>query len=443
MNKPIMKSIFCHKKGCKHVADELLLEKEVQGMKFHLYFKISLIAYLLISDHFIAAGGHLYKMHMLTLYLAFLVIDFLLLHRLKHKKSLKLTAVTCLAMDTALIIILPFLWYLPAQVQGASSVFLLKTSMPLVALGFIAINAMAVRPQYPAIMSVNATLVSAFLYYYGASDPNVVFSTNLVDTYLGDSQSTILYIINSLSFLLFGAGLSFLTWNFRKTIKEVVNLEKANTQMGRYFSPQVASRIAQAENDFLQPGGKKQHVAVMFMDIRNFTKMSEELTPLEVTQFLSDYHNRIVKIIFQYGGTLDKFMGDGIMATFGTPETGVDDLARALEAGVAIKHAMVKLNLERTEKGLPIIGQGIGLHFGEVIAGNIGTEDRLEYTVIGDTVNIASRLESACKETGANFIISQIVKNQLQDRHPTLALGPIKMKGKKDPMELFSVQTEN
>ncbi|MDX2471641.1 MAG: adenylate/guanylate cyclase domain-containing protein [SAR324 cluster bacterium] len=436
-----MKSIFCHKKACKHVADDVLLEKEVQGMKFHLYFKISLIFYLFASDFLIAHGDHAYKAHVHFLYATFLIIDFLLLHRLKHKKNITLTGVTCMLMDTALITILPFLWYAPLYAEGASSVFLLKTSMPLVAIGFIAINAMAIRPQYPAIMSINATLVSAFLFFFVTSDPNIVLSNNLVDTYYGASQSPVLYWVNSLGFLLFGAGLSFLTWNFRKTIKEVVNLEKANTQMGRYFSPDVASRIAQAENDFLQPGGKKQHVAVMFMDIRNFTKMSEELTPLEVTTFLSDYHNRIVKIIFQYGGTLDKFMGDGIMATFGTPETTDDDLSRALEAGVAIKAAMVQLNLERDAKGLPPIGQGIGLHFGEVIAGNIGTEDRLEYTVIGDTVNIASRLESACKETGANFIISGIVNDQLQNRHPTLSLGPINLKGKKDPMELFSVQT--
>jgi len=436
-----MASIFCHKHSTKNAVDELLLQKEVLGMKVHIYFKVFLLLYLLMTEFLLPVSIEV-KVSMTLLYAGILLIDAFFHHQLSHKKSIKAIGVASLVVDVFLISHLPFIWYHSVGgLEAISPVFLLKTSMPYLAIGFIAINAFAIQPLYPLVMSFAAFAVNGFLYFYVLSVAPEVFTNDLALGTVGPEVNPVLYWITSFSFLLFGVGMSYLAWMFRQSLSEAVNLEKANTQMGRYFSPEVAGRIASAEKDFLKPGGRRQKVAVMFIDIRNFTAMSESLAPEEVTSFLSDYHNRIVKVIFKHGGTLDKFMGDGIMATFGTPEPVNDDLSRALEAGLEIKKAVRDFNDERAAKGLEPIGQGIGLHFGEAIVGNIGTEDRLEYTVIGDTVNVASRLESACKETGADFIISSYVQTQLKEGHFATSLGQVQLKGKAETQELFAMQS--
>ncbi len=127
------------------------------------------------------------------------------------------------------------------------------------------------------------------------------------------------------------------------------------------------------------------------------------------------------------------------MATFGTPDSKPDDAYRAVVAGIAMKKALVELNADRKRKSLTELRMGIGIHFGNVIAGNIGTENRMEYTVIGDTVNLASRIESKCKELKTDFLISQSVNEQLNGRIPTRNLGEHLVKGKVEVVTLYEV----
>ena len=150
----------------------------------------------------------------------------------------------------------------------------------------------------------------------------------------------------------------------------------------------------------------------------------------------------MVSIVFAYGGTLDKFTGDGIMATFGTPETKPDDVERAVQTGIAMKRSLQQLNQDRIAGGLAPIRQGIGIHYGEVVVGNIGTEERLEYTVIGDTVNAASRIESACKDLNEDFIISEAVCDNIPDTIQVRRLKEIAVKGKAEPLRVYAVEFE-
>jgi class 3 adenylate cyclase len=226
----------------------------------------------------------------------------------------------------------------------------------------------------------------------------------------------------------------------KDSFRERLKLEKANTHLQRYFSPSVAKEIIQTETDLLKPGGQLKEVVILFSDVRDFTSMSERLSPDNVMELLSHYHQALVDIIFRYGGTLDKFIGDGLMATFGTPVSHEDDVHRAVQAAIEMRDASSKIQSELKEITDQPFKYGIGLHTGKVIVGNIGTKERLEFTVIGDPVNVASRIESACKELGESLLISDAIHARIKDKFKTHFISEVKLKGKADKVKLYTLE---
>jgi adenylate cyclase len=195
----------------------------------------------------------------------------------------------------------------------------------------------------------------------------------------------------------------------------------------RYFAPNLAQQIAQQEGA-VQLGGQKRPVTVFFSDIRGFTPMSETMGPDDIATLLTEYFTEMVELLFEHSGTLDKFMGDAIMALWGAPITHEDDADRAMACALDHLAALEKLNAKWQSQGRPELGIGIGINYGEVFAGNIGSDRRLEYTVIGDAVNTAARL---CSSAGpGEILISEPFFKQLK-RPPTVeALEPVQVKGK-------------
>ena len=192
----------------------------------------------------------------------------------------------------------------------------------------------------------------------------------------------------------------------------------------RYFAPNIAAEIAQ--QDTVSPlGGDRRPITILFSDIRGFTSMAESMRPDAIAQILTEYFSEMVDIIFEHGGTLDKFVGDSVMALWGAPIAHPGDPDRALRAAVAMQHGVRRLNERWVSAGRPEIGVGIGINYGEVFAGNIGSHRRLEYTVIGDAVNVANRL---CSEAGPGEILvsealCQVVKEQVEYEYlPEMAL---------------------
>src|SRR5216110_1981862 len=169
----------------------------------------------------------------------------------------------------------------------------------------------------------------------------------------------------------------------------------------RYFSPNIAQVIAQQQDAGRLPS-EKRPVVIFFSDIRGFTPMSETMSPDNIATLLTEYFTEMVEIVFEHGGTLDKFIGDAIMALWGAPMAHEDDADRAMHCALDQLEALERLNTKWKEQGRPELGIGIGINFGEVFAGNIGSDRRLEYTVICDAVNTASRL---CSSAGPNEIL--------------------------------------
>ncbi|HEX6902065.1 MAG TPA: adenylate/guanylate cyclase domain-containing protein [Thermoanaerobaculia bacterium] len=207
----------------------------------------------------------------------------------------------------------------------------------------------------------------------------------------------------------------------------------------RYFAPDLARQIAGQEEE-IQLGGAKRQVVVLFSDIRGFTSLSERMSPDEIASLLTAYFTEMVEIVFEHGGTLDKFMGDALMALWGAPLVREDDADRAVRAAIAMQRAISRLNSRWGQQGRQTISVGIGINVGEVFAGNIGSQRRLEYTVIGDAVNTAARL---CSEAGpGDILIALPLFMALSQPPPVHSLPALPLRGKSQPVPVYSVEWE-
>ncbi len=185
--------------------------------------------------------------------------------------------------------------------------------------------------------------------------------------------------------------------------------------------------------------GQEREAVVFFSDIRGFTTYSNDRSAEEVVGMLNSYFEVMVTIITKHGGVVDKFVGDAIMAVWGAPASSEDDVRNAMNACLEMRLALADFNQQRLEDGKEAITMGMGLHVGPVVAGTVGSHDRLEYTVIGDTVNTASRIESATKQHGTDLLISESVAQRLNDEFILRNAGETVVKGKSRPLKLATV----
>ena len=233
------------------------------------------------------------------------------------------------------------------------------------------------------------------------------------------------------------AATAHLIRRVRALVAGITVEQRKRERLGRYFSPAVAERLqTQAANSGAPDA---QELTVLFSDIRDFTTMSGALPPAEVVRLLNEYYGHMVEKIFQHGGTLDKFIGDGIMAYFGAPLPDDDHAAHALDCALAMLDELARFNLERAGRGEAALRIGIGLHTGVAVVGDIGSPARrLDYTAIGDTVNVASRIEGLTKEAGTPVLVSAATRDRVGARYAWREMPPMKVRGKAEPLALFA-----
>lgn len=188
-------------------------------------------------------------------------------------------------------------------------------------------------------------------------------------------------------------------------------VERARANLARYVSSNLIEDLAAVDEPFGPV--RTQEVAVLFVDIVGFTALCEGMAPVAVVAMLRDFHRHMATCVFEHGGTLDKFIGDCVMATFGTPRPSPRDATNALACARAMLVTLERWNGERTASGRIALQAGIGLHFGPVVLGDIGDERRLEFAVLGDTVNIASRLEALTRSLGTSLAASQALVDRV------------------------------
>ena len=189
----------------------------------------------------------------------------------------------------------------------------------------------------------------------------------------------------------------------------------------------------------VQLGGETITVTILFSDIRSFTTISEKMDAQALVGLLNEYFTEMVGIVMEHDGVVDKYIGDAIMAVFGPPVPASNDAVNAVRAAVEMRAALARLNERLIARGTAPLRAGIGIHTGEVVAGNIGSEQRMEYTVIGDAVNLASRLESQTKEAGVDILISDATYELTRRWVLARPRGEVHVKGRIQPVAIYEV----
>jgi adenylate cyclase len=237
---------------------------------------------------------------------------------------------------------------------------------------------------------------------------------------------------------LVGATCRYQRQRWTDLLRTVSEAQVRRERLGRYFSPRVAEHIEQQQADELASG---QHceVTVLFSDIRGFTALCERLGSTEIVALLNEYHARMVAVVFAHGGTLDKYLGDGLMAYFGAPVPQPDHAERAVRCAVAMQEQLVQLNADSAHRGQLPLRMGIGVHTGLAIVGSIGAPHRREFTAIGDAVNLASRLEQLTKIYQETVILSGATREKLSDGFKLKLLENAPVRGRVEPVEAFAV----
>ena len=233
-----------------------------------------------------------------------------------------------------------------------------------------------------------------------------------------------------------GDEIEALASGFNSMVDGLRERDKLRMTMGKYMTQSVVEHLMSGK---LELGGEPLTVTILFSDIRSFTSISERMTAQELVKLLNEYFTEMVTVVMEEGGVVDKYIGDAIMAVFGAPVARPDDALRAVRAAVRMRHALVLLNEKLAARGTPAIRTGIGLHTGEVVAGNIGSEARMEYTVIGDAVNLASRLETSTKDLETDVLISDDTLAMIGDAFVTRAVREITVKGRERPVMVHEV----
>lgn len=408
-----IRSVYCIRDQFPRYMSELLFQEEQMGALFAVRFRYVIGVALLASaianlSNIDSVFGYLINFVAITFYFINTFVHSQILKKSKGHWKTKYDYIS-LFIDNLLISITIFNWYILKGQENPN--FLVKT--PLVVFYLLPLSLCLFQYRFSL---VNFSFVCFLISYYGF----ILFT--LVDSHSVIGYDWHQYVLGNeiiLSdalvtkpavYLILVFAISYAIFRSLRMLLKFASAESQKITLSRYFSPDLVAEIV-SEPEVIAKG-KRQKVTVLFSDIRGFTQFSELMDPEELSIFLTEFRRRMVRAIFQYKGSLDKFIGDSVMATFGTPsasETEGEDSKNAVLAAKSMLNELDQWNQERVVGGLKEIKIGIGIHTGEVFCGSIGSEDRMEYTVIGDTVNTASRIESACKDLGVSFLISEAV----------------------------------
>jgi len=265
------------------------------------------------------------------------------------------------------------------------------------------------------------------------------------DSYLGNIiMNPSYYFFQSFSMMFGGIIIGLLSITMKKLINNFLKEEKEKHSIdklfGQFVSHDIKNKIINEKKDII---GERKNVAVMFSDIRSFSSLSESLSPESIVLQLNQYFDKMVNCVASNGGTVDKFIGDGMMCVFGGLIELDNPCDSAIKAACMMRGELQTLNSNWENKSFPQFDIGIGIHYGDVLQGTIGSKERKEFTVIGDTVNTASRLESVTKDFDYKIIFSDVVYGELSDeiKAKSVSLGSVNVKGKKKNISIFGVSS--
>jgi class 3 adenylate cyclase len=341
--------------------------------------------------------------------------------------------ITFVLMPTALFIITHFT--LPA---GAATFITGGYSYLYFAL--IAVTGLVFNGKLSVIASIVAG--AGYLFIYFLAEEQLLLIKVSDETFYQDLTSFPIYMFKSWMMVFTGLLVAAHSVISKRLILRILKEESEKSMIsklfGEYVSNEVREKILNEKTSII---GERKKVAVLFSDIRNFSTFSERLSPEEIVTHLNEYFDKMVESITSEGGVVDKFIGDAVMGVFGGLINLENSCDSALNSAILMRKGLNELNQKWKEQGLNTFENGIGIHYGEVLEGPIGSKNRKEFTVIGDSVNIASRIEGLTKEYAYKILITDSFYYLLSDKYKSLCihLGKVKVKGKENEVEIYGV----
>jgi adenylate cyclase len=389
--------------------------EERAGLSYVFYGRVLVLALLAIYTVLsVPATRSVVYLGVMAVFLVLGLIPYLL----QRRRRIGVMGVGAFLVADALL--LTVLMVAPNPLFGADLPVQFTQRLPnfLFLLLFLCGVALSYSPKL--VLLVGAGLAGAwslgFLWLATRSDSIIFRASDIVDMGLRTSAeratqsldphavNVTLWMIQTVILVLVTLVLALSVWRSRRLVGRVARTEAAKMALSRYFSPNLVSRLASSGT----PIGEiqRQPAVILFVDIVGFSGQAEGLAPERVVALLRSFHRRMAEQVFAHDGTIDKYIGDCVMATFGTPQSGPRDASNALRCARAMCADLVQWNAKRAARGAAPMAVGIGLHYGPVVMGNIGDERRLEFGVVGDTVNVASRLERLSRRLETQVVAS-------------------------------------
>ncbi len=378
-------------------------------------------------------------------------------YRLRHHPYAGLIKVVCILLDVMLLTVV-ILAPPPFQDLGWPPQVRLRFTDYLYLLVYLCGTALSYSPRLVLcaglsiviIWSIGVGIIYALPDTYSlasaqAQGLDIADPAILLRAFLDPHGVSLSLLSNQIALTLVMTGLlTAAVWRGRWHMLRQIEAETARANLSRYFSPDVAAKLARKPTKGMGIAAQRP-VAVMFVDMVGFTSLTETMPAEAVILLLRGFHERMANAVFRHEGTLDKYLGDGFMATFGTHREQGAAAERALDCALTLVKELDAWNGERQEQGKAPIDMGIGIHFGLGIVGNVGSGKRLEFTVIGDTVNVASRLERLTREHDAHVAVSgDLIAASGRAAHECglHQIGPVTLRGRSAPVELYILRRD-
>lgn len=402
------------------------------------YLFILALSFPIISNTFERADYILPNFTALFLFIAITLLHTYVIYRCKSSFLIGISNYLTIIFDFILIIgISVYYWRIEYPENFA---FLLKNPLLFYFLIPVSLASLEFKVR-PLVFALSLAILSYLVLLIYGLNIGIPLTNSWKDYITGDG-----FILNDstqkpIIFLVVGGSMVYAVFRVRNLLSRSIEIESKRATLARYFSPSVVDELTNNSGESVISNNRK-YAVILFSDIRKFTSLSEEMDTEELARFLAEYRSFMLNSIFAHGGTLDKFVGDAVMAVFGVPQSRGNEIEieKAVLCALDMQNKLKIFNQDRISKNLVPIEIGIGLHAGVVFSGNVESSGQMEYTVLGDAVNVASRLESLTKEYNAKVIISEELESQLKGNIQRKSIGEVTVRGRLKPLGIYSLE---